>query len=246
MRWLAGCIVLCGCVALAPPAIARPPQPGTYRSTDLGGTLLPGRDLEGWAPGASLLSGVTVNLYSWVDPSDGPPSHGSEWLARCMGQQGSAVLLSDDVDGDGNGQRVYQRFFEVSSSFLSLDPNGPWGGGEPPTGFQGEFDAFSDRVTVRYVNGDAVATTSSAHGVGHFYSYPGYTLTLEIAQGNLVASGVLPGVYGWFPAGFYLPGCVPSAPAGAWWEVRGVTITIEGPPVATRGDSWGRLRTLYR
>jgi hypothetical protein len=37
-------------IVVAVPALAGPPANGTYTSTDIGGTMLPGRYSESWLP----------------------------------------------------------------------------------------------------------------------------------------------------------------------------------------------------
>jgi hypothetical protein len=246
MKLLGACITLFGCLTLAAPAIAYPPQPGVYQSTDLGGPVLPGRDLEGWPSGASLLSGVTVNMYSWVDTPSGPREHGDQWFVRCVEENGPAVLLVDNVDGNGSGYRTYERPFAVSNSVFVLSTEGPWKAGDITEPLVGTLVSYTDQVTVQYVNHAAVAATSRARAAGRFWYYPGYSATFEISNGVLAASGGVMDVYPYVPAFFYLPGCVPSAPEGARWEQTGITITIIGPPVPARNSSWGRIKSLYR
>jgi hypothetical protein len=159
-------------------------------------------------------------------------------------ESGPPVLLSDDVDASGNGQRVFARPYIVSTSLIYLGWGGPWGSDAAHPLF-GRLDSFVDRVTIQYAGGVPVSTTLSAQGVGHFFNYPDYTVTIEVGQGVLLATGRVLDIDP-NSGQFYLPGCVPGPANGARWEVTAITITIDGPAVPTRRDSWGRIKTSYR
>jgi hypothetical protein len=225
-------------------AQAYPPLPGVYRSADLGGPLWTGGDFEGWAPGASLLSGSTVNLASVEHTADGFTLYGSQWVFRCVDGSGPPVLVADDVDGSGNGHRVYARPFNVSTSLVYLGWRAPWGGDAAHPLF-GRLDSYADQVTTQYAGGVPVSTTLSA--VGRFFDFPDYTVTLDVGQGVLLDTGRILDFDFFHNSGqYYLPGCIPGPTNGALWAVSAITITIDGPAVPARRESWGRIKSAYR
>jgi len=233
-----------GCLIPVTPALAYPPLPGTYRSSDLGGPLWTGGDFEGWESDGSLLSGTTVSLCSIEENSYGHTLYGNQWDFRCIDQNGPAVLIADGVDADGYGQRVYTRSFNLSTSLIYLGWSGPWGGTAAQPIF-GRLDAFTDRITIQYEAGVPVSTLLTARGVGHFFNDPDYTVSIEIGQGVLIGTGSTV-VIGPNSGHFYQSGCVPGAVNGARYEVTAITITIDGPAVPVLLRSWGRFKASYR
>ena len=89
------------CIAISAPALAGPPANGTYTSTDIGGTMLPGRYSESWYP-TKLSVNNTLNEQSW----DGS-TLGTQWHWYCPWIAFPPVLLVNTLDGNGNGIKIF-------------------------------------------------------------------------------------------------------------------------------------------
>ena len=123
MRRLATVLMLL--VLFTGTSYAEAPLNGDYQSTDLGGPLLLGRYTEGWAGGGGALDpGTTLNAESW----DGS-TLGTQWKYWCSTSESDAVLLTDNVNTSGNGNRTYMKTFV--GDYIWLSGTGPWANGDP-------------------------------------------------------------------------------------------------------------------
>jgi hypothetical protein len=211
-------------------AASADPVPGTYTSTDLGGSLLLGRASQSWvAPNnAAQGAGDVFNSQSW----DGA-ALGTQWAFSCGVQPGAQGVL-DTRDANGTGTVVFSNSFTGGTFYLNP---GPWGSGV------GTLNQTIEIVTVQYVNFVPQASVVNINTSGQFFE-SNCTLTFVIANGNgLGDTDILP-----FPANF--PGlldlaCAPTRTNGSWGEVRTITMRIDCP-VPTQQGSWGQLKSLYR
>jgi hypothetical protein len=231
--------ILAAMVLAAATALAGPPLPGTYQSTDLGGTIPAGRYTEGWdLGGGALLSNTTQNCGSW----DGS-SLGSVWKYTCGTATAPATLLFSTVNSSGNGNRTYMMPFVGGIFWLS--GTGPWANGDPD--YPGVFDSYVEYETVQYSNWVPVSAVTNVQATAHFNAYPDVCMGFTIGNGSRVGTtdlgGVMPPTY---PA-MLDPTCAPTRTLGAWWDFTSITITLT-PDCYTpaKTSTWGSLKALYR
>jgi len=240
MKRLATVVCIAAGLALAASAaLAGPPLAGNYQSTDLGGTIPPGRYTEGWDAGGNAFStGTTQNCGSW----DGAVL-GGVWRYTCGTQLAPSVVVSDHVDGSGNGNRTYASTY--SGGTLWLNGSGPWANGD--TDYPGHFDNYVEYETVQYVGGSPVASVTNVQTSAHFDRYPTLCLSFSIANGVRVATTDL-GQSGPpdYPA-LLDPTCAATRTLGAWWNMNALTIAVgAGCSTPTRHATWGSLKAVYR
>jgi hypothetical protein len=240
MRHLATLLLLAGAVgALAIPAFAAAPLPGSYQSTDLGGTIPTGRYTEGWfAGGGALQAGTTMNCQSW----DGS-ALGAVWRYTCGTATGPATLITDTVNGSGNGNRTYLCNFVGGTLWLS--GAGPWANGD--ASYPGHFDSYAEYETITYVNGTPIAAVTNVMNTAHFDAYPTICMSFSISNGTRVGTTDLGGVK---PANYpdlLDSSCAATPTLGAWWNMTAVTISVtSGCTVPVQTSTWGALKSLYR
>jgi hypothetical protein len=219
-------------------AFAGAPLPGNYQSTDLGGPIAVGRYTEGWATGGSAtLPGTTLNGESWNGSA-----LGTEWKYWCATEALPAVLLSDNVDGNGNGSKTWKKVFV--GGYLWLSGFGPWANGDAD--YPGVIDSYTEFETVQYMGNAVVAAVTNISATGHFANYPLSCLTFAIANGARI--GGTPAVK---PAGYpdllSAGTCAPGAPEGAWWNIGTVTLSVSaGCSTPAHASTWGALKAVYR
>lgn len=220
-------------------AQAAAPLPGTYQSTDLGGSVLTGRYTEGWdAGGGAMNAGTTQNCQSWNGSA-----LGTQWKYTCGTQASDAVLVLDAVDGFGNGNRTWKVTYTGGTFWLA--GTGPWANGD--AAYPGHFDAYAEYETVQYVGGVAVAAVTNLQTTAHFDAYPVTCVAFSIANGSRVgttANGdVLPPNW---PA-LLDASCGATRTQGAWWNMTSVTLSLQnGCVTGANRSTWGALKSLYR
>jgi hypothetical protein len=215
---------------------AGPPQDGTYKSTDLGGSVLPGRYSESWTmPGGMLQMGNVINKMSW----DGAVL-GTQWRMYCP-ELSNAMLLLDTVDGNGNGQRTYKVWW--TGGYCELDGGGPWGGGDPV--YICPYDNYVTITTITYQNWEPVTVVSNAQGDGTFQGYSGSCMVFSISNMAEIGNTDSMTKPADFP-GFLEPGtCTSGRMFGSWGDVTAITITITGCSVPSDEPSWGAVKSMY-
>jgi hypothetical protein len=241
MRLCLNIIILVATMLWSTGAIAGPPLPGTYTSTDIGGAVPPGRYSEGWGGGGSggaLLAGATLNCGSW----DGA-SFGLVWRYTCATQLTNAVMILDTVDGSGNGQRTWKCTY--SGGVFWLSGTGPWAGGDAD--YPGVFDSYIEYETEMYAGGIVIGVVTTVQTAAHFDNYPRSCMEYSISNGVRLGTTDLGQVE---PAGYppFLQAgtCAPVMPQGAWWNMNGMTLRITGCEVPVQQAAWGDIKSLYR
>jgi hypothetical protein len=241
MKRLATLLSLVGVVGLlATAAFAAAPLPGSYQSTDLGGTISTGRYTEGWDTGGGgiLHTGSTTNCGSWNGTA-----LGTEWRYTCGTATGPAMLLIDNVNSSGNGNRTYVVNFAGGTLWLS--GSGPWANGDAY--YAGHFDTYTEYETVQYVNWVPVAAVTNVQNTAHFDDYPLTCMSFSIANGTRVGTTDLGGVKPANYPDFLDAACGATRTLGAWWNMTSVTISINaGCTVPVQSSTWGALKSLYR
>lgn len=240
MKHLATTLLVVGALAVAASALAGPPLPGEYKTTDLGGVVSLGRYTEGWAPGgAALLPGVTLNAQSWNGAT-----LGSEWSYRCATTTAPAVMLTNTVNASGNGNRTYMKQFVGGQIWLS--GTGPWANGD--ASYPGVIDSYTEFETIQYANFVPVAAVTNVQATAHFDAYPNDCMAFQVSNGVEVGSTALGGTKPADYPDFLSAGtCTPDAPEGAWWNFLTMTLSISsGCATPSRPSSWGALKAVYR
>jgi hypothetical protein len=233
-----GLLTLFLCVALTTPVLAGPPANGTYTSTDIGGTMLPGRYSESYFP-VKLSVNNTLNEQSWNG------ALGTQWHWYCPWVALPPVLLMDTVDGNGNGTKIWR--VSYTGGYCWLDGAGPWAGGD--ASYLADITSWNAIVTETYSNHVEVGTIRNHDARALFQGYTQTCMSLSISntvkRGDTTA-GPLPAGY---PDFWYWQPCsnIGTAGPGEWGDVTGITYSIFGcEPVATEKATWGAVKSLYR
>jgi hypothetical protein len=218
---------------------AAAPLNGDYQSTDLGGPLLLGRYTEGWDGGGSggaLLSGTTLNAESW----DGAEL-GTQWKYWCSTSETDAVLLTDNVNASGNGNRTYMKTFV--GGYIWLSGSGPWANGDPD--YPGYIDSYTEFETITYTNWVPVAAVTNVQAIAYFDNYPGSCMSFYIANGTLIADTDLGQAIPPDYPSLLDPACNASYATGAAWDFSSVTLSIVDCAVGTEESTWGKIKSLH-
>ena len=240
MKRLATTFAILAVLALTVSAsLAGPPLPGNYMSTDIGGTIPPGRYTEGWdLGGGALLGGTTQNCGSW----DGTTLDGV-WKYTCGTMTGPGTLLFSTVNAQGNGNRTYACSYVGGTFWLS--GTGPWANGDPD--YPGVFDSYVEFETITYSAWVPISAVTNVQSAAHFDNYGTFCMGFSIGNGSRVGTTDLGNV---MPAGYPAmldPTCAPTRTLGAWWDFTSITIVLT-PDCATpaKPSTWGSLKSIYR
>lgn len=220
------------------PALAQPPINGTYKSTDLGGTMLIGRYSELYFP-TRLTVNNTVNEMSW----DGA-TLGTQWHWYCPWILIPPTLLLDTVDGAGNGQKIWHVVY--TGGFCWLDGSGPWGGGDPS--YLATIDTWSSIVTEGYTAFVLTSSIRSVNSSGTMVAYNDDCMTIEISNNEMLGQtggGSLPANFPDFWDWFSCTNIGNTGP-GEWGDVESITFIVLGcETVSNTEASWGEIKKLY-
>jgi hypothetical protein len=216
-------------------AFAAQPAPGTYHSTDLGGTVLLGRGTQSWAAPMNANQGLldVFNSMSWNGAA-----LGTQWIFRC-GVQNGVQAVQDNRDMSGTGSVVFTNVFNGGTFWLSK--TGPWG--DAVSDLPGTIQITQSIVTVIYVNNVPVQSRLNIDSSGLF---DGGGCALRFVVANGIGGGdtdLLPKPAGY--PGFLDTACDPLRTNGSWGEVVQISMLIDCP-VPVRESSWGVIKTLYR
>lgn len=229
-------IVILLSVLVSVPALAGPPNNGTYKSTDIGGTMLPGRYSELWF-GAPLAVNNTLNEQSW----DGA-TLGGQWHWYCPWISGK-LLLVNTVNGAGNGQKIWRVTY--TGGYCWLSNSGPWGGTDPS--YLANINSWVAIVTETYAAFVEVGTVRNHNANATFTGYTQECMTLDVTNIEKLSDtnhGALPATYPVFWDWFV---CAPAVGSGEWGKVDAITFTILGcPTVGVTQQTWGAVKAMYR
>ena len=221
------------------PVFAQAPVNGTYKSTDLAGTMLTGRYSELWY-GGPLQVNNTVNEMSW----DGA-TLGTQWHWYCPWILLPPTLLLDTVDGAGNGSKLWQVVY--SGGFCWIDGGGPWGGGDPS--YLANISTWIAIVDETYAGGVEVNTDKTISSEATFVGYNDECMSLQVSNTQKLGdtnSGSLPpnfpNFWDWFACND-----VGTAGPGEWGDVSEITFNVVGCEVVpVQERSWGNVKQMYR
>ncbi len=217
---------------------AAAPLVGNYMSTDIGGTISAGRYSEGWlSGGGALLNGTTQNCGSWNGSA-----FGTEWKYTCGTQITNGMLILNNVNGSGNGNRTYACTYVGGVFWLS--GTGPWANGD--TDYPGHFDSYVEYETIQYVNWVPISAVTNIQSSAHFDNYPNQCMAFSIANGVRVGTTDLGGVKPANYPDFLTPACAPTLTNGAWWNFLSMTISVMGGcEVPTQPSTWGDIKARF-
>lgn len=231
-------IALLACLVVAVPALAGPPLNGTYKSTDLGGAMLPGRYTEYQPTSQPVAVDNTMNEKSW----DGA-TLGGQWWWYCPWVSMAPTVLYDGVVG-GNGNKIWKA--EYTGGTCWLDGGGPWGGGDPS--YSASITNWTATITETYSGGVIVGSVRTINADAQFIGYNDECMHLVLQntamEGSTLLGGSLPVDY---PDFWYWNPCgsVGTAGPGEWGMVKAITFTVQGCTVPVERASWGQIKQIY-
>jgi len=181
-----------------------------------------------------LQLGNTTNKYSW----DG--AAGTMWTMSCAEISSPPILLFDGVDGNGNGQRIYQ--VNYSGGVATLYQTGPWANGQD---YVAPYTSYTEIKTHTLVNFAVVGEVATVQIQANFIGYFDDCMALQVASnaevGNTDSAGLSPN----YP-GFREPGsCVDTRSHGSWGSHTGMTIDIFGCTIPVEETTWGAIKAQY-
>lgn len=198
----------------------------------LNGSLLGGRVSEAWCNGAPGQTGNTENAMSW----DGV-ALGTQWKVWDQAVDAAGPqLLSDTVNGSGNGTRLYRTYYEGGQFWLSKD--GAWGNGIDD--LTGPITSCVVDVTLTFIGGQIVGANSNVNMTGSFDN---------CSSGCLIDYAISNAALVWMPGMGTMPGGYPSFLCGA---TLGELFNACCPllhiscVVADQDSEWGAVKSLYR
>jgi hypothetical protein len=218
--------------------VAGPPIDGIYTSTDIGGQMLLGRYSESWdVADGRLQKDNTVNKLSW----DGA-TLGTQWQLFCTRIAGPPVLITDTVDGSGNGFREWKVVYQ--SGDLILDGNGPWGDGSEPT-YEANLHAYQELVTFQYVNHQIVQRISTVSIQAGFKDYDETCVAISIFNQEELGTTYTATLPPDYPVFLEPITCDPNRTLGSWGEVDEITLIVTGCTVSNEVTTWGVIKSHY-
>lgn len=220
-------------------SLAGPPIAGDYQSTDLGGSVYVGRYTEAWdAAGAAILGGTTLNAESWDAAGT---ALGTQWRYWCSTMVADGTLLTNNVDGNGNGNRTYMKTFV--GGYIWLSGSGPWANGDPD--YPGVIDTYTEFETITYDNWVPIAAITNVQALAHFDNYVESCMTFYIGNGSRVADTDLGDT---IPANYpdlLDPNCDATRTEGAAWDFFTITLSISGCTTPVEETTWGAVKAKY-
>jgi hypothetical protein len=223
----------------AVPALAGPPANGTYTSTDIGGSMLPGRYSESWFP-TKLTNNNTLNEKSW----DGS-TLGGQWWWYCPWITGAPALLLNTVNGAGNGTKIWRATY--TGGYCWIDGGGPWAGGD--ASYLANINTWVGIITETYSNFQEVGTVRNHQATANFVGYNAECMSLVIENAEKLSDtthGPLPAnfpdFWNWQPCA-----SMGTNGPGEWGDVDSITFTIvDCQSVATEPTTWGAVKAKYK
>jgi len=230
-------------LAFTPATSAGWPAEGIYTSTDIGGTMLPGRYSVSWTHDAGYGAGGNVlRMQSW----DGV-SLGTQWSIQCP-ILSSSEMLSDSVDAEGHHHVTGSASYYTFGSTVVLDGSGPWGGA--PETYAFDFHNLDETVTLVGTDMEILSFTAVETGVAlasadHYYAMLTIEAMTRTEEGNTDTSLYDPLDHP-FPYPLFVGyNCDGERNLGTWGSVTAIRIEIN-TIVPTETTTWGRIKSLYR
>jgi len=216
---------------------AQPPSEGTFRSTDIGGTMLPARLSESWKSVNGFNEvGNTVNVESW-----GGTDLGDQWRAWCAAISSPPILLVDTIDQFGNGIKVWHITYLGGMLWLG---DGPWDAGGAP--YNGLMDEYLSITTEQYIGNKRVAVNCNLSFSATIVGYPNSCMTFAVGNCVGIGSTTTIGSAADYPE-LIDADCVATATHGQWGDVKGITLSVTGcNSVPVSETTWGAVKVLYQ
>ena len=167
---------------------------------------------------------------------------GLQWHYWCSTQVTTPVLLVDNVDVNGNGNRTYMKTFV--GGYIWLSGSGPWANGDPD--YPGMITTYVEFETIQYVAWERVAVVTNIQASAKFDNYPAECLNFDVGNGSEVGStdfgDMQPATY---PELLQQTTCAPGMPYGSWWDLFTLTLTITGCTTPVEEATWGSIKAIY-
>jgi len=226
-------------VTVSATVFAGAPVNGTYKSTDL--DFDEGTAASSW-PGAANFLGGGNTLYA---QSFAGGVFTGDWLISCPTV--TAVIPTGGVLIGGTGNLDYMIVYAGGYAQLG-GPGTPWDGGDPS--YTGSLDTFVEFRTVQYVSNVIKGSVSDFTVSAHLQGYPATCMTWAIANGVLRGgTGFVAPLLSVKPADYpdyHNAACAVAGATGHFDDVRDITLSIAGCPVATTPATWGAVKSIYR
>ncbi len=226
-------------VMVTVPALAGPPANGTYTSTDIGGTMLPGRYSELWF-GGKLSVDNTLNEQSW----DGA-TLGAQWHWYCPWISAAPVLLYDNVNASGDGIKIWRATYV--GGYCWLDGAGPWAGGD--AFYMADITMWTTIITETYAGFVEVGSVRSQNATATFTNYNAECMALQISNAEKIGDTTGGPLAANYPNFWDWHTCsdVGTAGPGEWGDVDSITFSItDCQSVSVQEKTWGAVKSLYR
>ena len=215
----------------------------------LNGNLQPGRASETWcgelgAPVSPGQPGNMINAASW----DGVQLSAQWEIWGMTIDANGATLISDTVNGSGQGQRTYQTGYDGGQFWLS--GSGAWTTDDVElSGSVHDFLAFT---TITFVGGNPVSQTSNITFTGQFHDCPEFAeCVIEFAIANTILvwnsnlSLTMPLDYPMFLCSNCPSLVCGSDASGELSQANDIMLSINCA-VASEQVSWSSLKDMYR
>ena len=226
-------------LVVAVPVLADAPLNGTYKSTDIGGSMHPGRYTE-YQPGSVPVAvDNTMNEMSW----DGG-TLGGQWWWYCPWVAMPPTVLYDGVVG-GNGNKIWRASYVGGTCWL--DGGGPWANGDPS--YTATIDMWTATITETYSGGVIAGSVRTINATAMFDGYNAQCMALSLQNTEMVGSTLLGGSLPMnYPDFWYWSPCasVGTTGPGEWGTVEGITFTIQDCETnPATPATWGQIKQLY-
>lgn len=219
LRFTTLALCFCACALISLPAQAAPVL-GEYSSTDLGGTVTPGRYSEGYPTGTPGELGLGAHAASW----DGGLL-GGEWELVGPTLDTPTLLVGPAVPpGVGTVISIWHRVFDTTGATLTLKTPGPWNPGGDGD-YVVDLTSYAQTLTITWRDGLVANASTVETFEGTFVGYAGYTLEVGQTLGAHLGEGLAGALPADFPS--FFPG---GSPAGSWGVAEGIRFEIVPEP----------------
>jgi hypothetical protein len=170
---------------------------------------------------------------------------GTQWHWYCPWIAVPPTLLFNNVDGSGNGIKIWKVTY--AGGYCWLDGAGPWAGGD--ASYVANINQWNATITETYAGFVEVGSVRDHDANATFVGYGEECMNLSLTNNEKLGDtgdGPLPAGY---PNFWYWNPCadIGTVGPGEWGDVDSITFTIFGcAGLATEAKSWGAVKALYK